>query len=87
MTIPANVKRAVDARAGGRCEAPEHAPNCNGRAERRHHRKLLSQGGSNHPSNIYVLSLTCHTYAHEHSEWAREVGIIISGAVHVLAAS
>lgn len=83
--ISAASRRAVDSRSGGRCEASEHAPFCNGRGEHKHHRRLRSQGGTDHPSNLLNLSLACHTYWHLHPEQARELGIIVSGYVGVIA--
>ncbi len=62
--IPTATRMVVARRSGGRCEAPEHAPECTGRADHMHHRMLLSQGGSDHPTNLLHTSWKCHQAIH-----------------------
>lgn len=44
------------------CEA--RTPACTGRAVHKHHRKLRSQGGTDHPTNLLFTCFPCHHYIH-----------------------
>ncbi len=64
--IPAEVRREVEARSRGACEArvsyecrQRHQP-----ARHMHHRKRKSQGGPDTAANLVHLCWVCHAYVH-----------------------
>lgn len=40
------------------------SPDCTGRADHLHHRKLRKQGGDNSPANLWWCCLACHSFVH-----------------------
>lgn len=75
--IPTNVREAVIRRSGRRCEAPFHY-GCMGIAQHIHHRQLLSAGGTDHPSNLLHVSLSCHRGIHDHPADSYANGALVS---------
>jgi hypothetical protein len=71
------VKQAILARSGGRCEA--QTPICRGEAVHFHHRRLRSQGGKGTVENGLHVCIPCHTYVHDHPERAYAVGWMVHG--------
>lgn len=72
--MSAETRAAYDAateRAQGMCEA-HVAPDCNGRAEHRHHIKLRSRLGKTTMVNLLVICDPCHRHIHAHPEWAEQ---------------
>jgi len=66
------LKRICKARAGNRCER------CGSFGKLHvHHRKLLSQGGPDHISNLASLCVFCHAWCHAHVSEAVRAGFIV----------
>lgn len=72
------VRREVEARANGRCEARIDDV-CEGRGCHAHHLLRRSQGGANDPSNLAWLCAACHGYVHANPAWAYEAGLLRRG--------
>lgn len=75
--MPADVARAVQARAGGMCEALIPGV-CTTRVEQLHHRRMRSQGGRHTVQNLAGICEPCHSWVHSHPLVARENGWIVS---------
>lgn len=71
------VRKAVEARSGGKCEA--QTPACSGPATHHHHRLMRSQGGQGTESNDLHCCGPCHTYIHRHATESYERGWLIRG--------
>lgn len=76
--VPKRVARVVVDRAGGYCEAM-CCPNCSGRAEQLHHRKLRSQLGRHEVSNLIHICHNCHSWIHAHTGEAYRIGLLVRG--------
>jgi hypothetical protein len=57
------------------CQA--RTPECTGRVEHRHHRKLRSQGGDNSDANLLPVCSRCHNWIHANPKLAVERGLIV----------
>lgn len=73
--MPAGLREAVYARAGGRCD-------CCGQALSPsrwecHHRLLRSRGGRDEAANLVALRPSCHERAHGKPRWATGLGLIL----------
>lgn len=70
-------RRAVAARAGGRCEAGA-SPDCTGRHEHTHHRRGRQCRGAHAPGMLLAVCRPCHDWIHAHPAAAREAGWMVS---------
>jgi 5-methylcytosine-specific restriction endonuclease McrA len=60
------VRKLVEKRSGGRCEALINGKRCGERGNEVHHIIPLSKGGTNNPSNLICLCNFCHDKRHRH---------------------
>lgn len=77
--IPAEVRRQVEARSGGRCEAAPlwRRDGCQLDGHHLHHRKRRSQGGQHTASNLVHLCHACHRRVHAYVEQAQALGLLL----------
>jgi hypothetical protein len=76
VSIPAEVRREVEERSGGRCEAMRV---CMGAAaEHMHHKRLQSQSGGDTPDNLVHLCFACHRWVHRNPVEAWRKGLYYS---------
>jgi hypothetical protein len=70
------VRREVESRANGRCEA--RVPDvCDIKGVHAHHLLRRSQGGVDDPSNLAWLCAQCHRHIHANPAWSYEHGWLI----------
>lgn len=60
------------------------AEGCSGYAEVLHHRKLRSQGGTDDPTNLELLGVGCHQWAHANPAEAARLGLIEMRHVRII---
>lgn len=74
------VRRFVEGRANGKCEANTPAcPPGSHRGEHAHHRVLRAQQGSDDPSNLLWVCALAHDHIHLHPEESYAAGWMIRG--------
>jgi hypothetical protein len=73
--IPLSVRRAVQERAGGRCER------CGAIGVHWHHRQTRSQGGQHTAENGVWLCVFCHDWAHANPAQAYATGWLVRRGV------
>lgn len=72
----AEFRKALKARAGGRCEI-RVSPECTGVGTDAHHKLMRSQGGGHDPSNGLFLCRACHDWTHGHPELSYAWGYLV----------
>lgn len=72
------IRREVEARADGRCEACRiHVlDTCPGRGCHAHHLLLRSQGGADDPSDLMWVSAEHHQWIHDHPAESYALGLL-----------
>ena len=75
--MPPDVAAQVTRRSGGRCEAG--TPDCRGRGEVLHHRKLRRQGGKHTVDNLMHVCGAggCHDYIHSNVAESYRAGWLV----------
>lgn len=71
------VRRVIERRSGGRCEAVAVA-GCRRQADQVHHRLRRSQGGLGTISNGLHVCAPCHTFIHGNPALSRERGWLLA---------
>ncbi len=77
-TMPQDVFRRVEIRAGGRCEARVGEAGCVGRDEHKHHRQYRSRGGKDTPENLIAVCHRCHDWIHRNVSDSTARGLSVS---------